>query len=138
MGSKTSLLLLMSVTVLLLNLLKHMAVETIGNANPVVFDWVYLYLIASLIDYRRYARTSFIFRLFFGLLGFGGPMIYGARRRIDFGIFKVQPSELAKWATRFLDPVYCNTGGRYARLQREFKGRCCFALPTFLIFLSPI
>ncbi|MEL0004458.1 MAG: FtsW/RodA/SpoVE family cell cycle protein, partial [Opitutales bacterium] len=102
-----------------------------------------LYLVVSLIDYHWWMRYAhlFYFAVIFGLiLVFGGPMIYGARRWIDFGIFKVQPSELAKWSTMVLGSsilARSQVGDMRDSLKGILKVGCCFALPMFLIFLQP-
>ena len=56
----------------------------------------------SLLDYRvflKYAHIVYGVSLLTLLLVFGGPEIYGASRWVDFGFFKIQPSEMAKFAT---------------------------------------
>ena len=61
-----------------------------------------LYGVVSVINYQilmRYAHYIYFLVIIGLLLVFGGPTIYGARRWIDFGLFKVQPSEIAKWST---------------------------------------
>jgi len=102
-----------------------------------------LYLVVSLIDYHwwmRYAHLFYFAVIFALLLVFGGPMIYGARRWIDFGLFKVQPSEVAKWSTMVLGAsilARSQVGDMRDSIKGIAKVACCFALPMFLIFLQP-
>ena len=61
-----------------------------------------VYFCFSLLDYRvflKYAHIVYGVSLLTLLLVFGGPEIYGASRWVDFGFFKIQPSEMAKFAT---------------------------------------
>jgi rod shape determining protein RodA len=55
-----------------------------------------------LLDYHSLARWSFVFYwvaiLFLVLVFLAGSMVFGARRWIDMGPFKLQPSEFAKLA----------------------------------------
>ena len=64
-----------------------------------------LYLGVSMLDYHFWMRFAHIFYLLAMValfLVFLGPAIYGARRWIDLGFFKIQPAEGAKWATMVL------------------------------------
>ena len=47
----------------------------------------------------KYAHIVYGMSILSLLLVFGGPKIYGASRWVDLGFFKVQPSEMAKFAT---------------------------------------
>ena len=61
-----------------------------------------VYFVASWINYQiwmRYAHFFYALAILALLLVFSGPVLYGAQRWIDFGLFKFQPSEIAKWAT---------------------------------------
>ena len=47
----------------------------------------------------KYAHFVYALSILSLLLVFGGPKIYGASRWVDLGFFKIQPSEMAKFAT---------------------------------------
>ena len=102
-----------------------------------------LYAVVSVINYQLWMRYAhiFYFLVIIGLLlVFGGPMIYGARRWIDFGLFKVQPSEIAKWSTMIFGAsllARSKVGDMQDSLRGILKVATCFALPMFLIFLQP-
>ena len=102
-----------------------------------------LYAVVSVINYQLWMRYAhiFYFLVIIGLLlVFGGPMIYGARRWIDFGLFKVQPSEIAKWSTMIFGAsllARSKVGDMQDSLRGILKVSACFALPMFLIFLQP-
>ena len=102
-----------------------------------------LYGVVSMINYQlwmRYAHLFYFLVLVGLLLVFGGPMIYGARRWIDFGLFKVQPSEIAKWSTMIFGAsllARSKVGDMQDSLRGILKLAGCFALPMFLIFLQP-
>jgi len=102
-----------------------------------------LYAVVSVINYQLWMRYAhiFYFLVIIGLLlVFGGPMIYGARRWIDFGLFKVQPSEIAKWSTMIFGAsllARSKVGDMQDSLRGILKVAACFALPMFLIFLQP-
>jgi rod shape determining protein RodA len=102
-----------------------------------------LYTVMALINYQiwlRYAHFIYFSVLIGLLLVFGGPMIYGARRWIDFGIFKVQPSEIAKWSTMIFGAsllARSKVGDMQDSLRGILKVAACFSLPMFLIFLQP-
>jgi len=103
----------------------------------------FLYGVVSMINYQwwmRYAHFFYILVVLSLILVFGGPMIYGARRWIDFGLFKVQPSEIAKWSTLILGAsllARSKVGDMRDSLKGIIKVAACFALPMFLIFLQP-
>ena len=102
-----------------------------------------LYAVVSVINYQLWMRYAhiFYFLVIIGLLlVFGGPMIYGARRWIDFGLFKVQPSEIAKWSTMIFGAsllARSKVGDMQDSLRGILKVAACFTLPMFLIFLQP-
>ena len=102
-----------------------------------------LYGAVSMINYQlwmRYAHFIYFLVIMGLLLVFVGPSIYGAKRWIDFSIFKVQPSEIAKWSTMILGAsllARSPVGDMRESLKGIFKVTCCFALPMFLIFLQP-
>jgi rod shape determining protein RodA len=102
-----------------------------------------LYWTVAFINYQIWMRYAHL--LYFGVilslfLVFAGPMIYGARRWIDFGLFKVQPSEIAKWSTMIFGAsllARSKVGDMQDSLKGILKVAGCFALPMFLIFLQP-
>ena len=102
-----------------------------------------IYLLFSLIDYHfwmRYAHILYALAIIALLLVFGGPVLYGASRWIDFGFFKVQPSEIAKWTTMIMGAsilARSKIGGMQDSLRGIAKVGFCFGLPMFLIFLQP-
>ena len=102
-----------------------------------------LYVVVSIINYQIWMRYAhfFYFLVIIGLLlVFGGPTIYGARRWIDFGLFKVQPSEIAKWSSMIFGAsllARAKVGDMNDSLRGILKVAGCFALPMFLIFLQP-
>ena len=102
-----------------------------------------IYLLFSLIDYHfwmRYAHILYALAIIALLLVFGGPVLYGASRWIDFGFFKVQPSEIAKWTTMIMGAsilARSKIGGMQESLRGIAKVGFCFGLPMFLIFLQP-
>ena len=63
----------------------------------------FLLFLSSAVDYHIYARISyflyFLLILILVLVLLFGSVAYGARRSIDFGFFKIQPSEFAKIVT---------------------------------------
>ena len=95
-----------------------------------------------MINYQlwmRYAHFIYFLVIMGLLLVFVGPSIYGAKRWIDFSIFKVQPSEIAKWSTMILGAsllARSPVGDMRESLKGIFKVTCCFALPMFLIFFT--
>ena len=101
------------------------------------------YLVASLLDYHiwmRYAHHFYALAVLALLLVFGGPVLYGARRWIDFGLFKFQPSEISKWATLVMGAsilARSKIGGMRDSLKGILQVALCFAVPMFLIFLQP-
>jgi len=102
-----------------------------------------LYLAFSVIDYHFWMKFAHVFYLLAILalcMVFFGPVIYGARRWIDLGPFKIQPSEAAKWATMVLGAsilARSKVGNMRDSLRGILKLAGCFALPMFLIFLQP-
>tara|TARA_B100001057_G_scaffold27978_1_gene25679 strand:- start:8545 stop:9783 length:1239 start_codon:yes stop_codon:yes gene_type:complete len=102
-----------------------------------------LYLAVSLLDYHFWMKFAHVFYLLAVLalcLVFFNSAMYGARRWIDFGLFKVQPSEVAKWAAMVLGASIL-ARSRIGDFRDSFKGilkiSACFGLPMFLIFLQP-
>jgi len=102
-----------------------------------------LYGVAAVINYQiwmRYAHFLYYLVIIALILVFFGPMIYGARRWIDFGFFKVQPSEIAKLTTMIYGASLL-ARSKVGDMQDSFLGIlkvvACFALPMFLIFLQP-
>jgi rod shape determining protein RodA len=102
-----------------------------------------LYGVAAVINYQiwmRYAHFLYYLVIIALILVFFGPMIYGARRWIDFGFFKVQPSEIAKLTTMIYGASLL-ARSKVGDMQDSFLGilkvAACFALPMFLIFLQP-
>ena len=88
----------------------------------------------------RYAHFLYTIAIIALLLVFGGPVLYGASRWIDFGIFKVQPSEIAKWTTMIMGAsilARSKVGSMQDSLRGIAKVGLCFSLPMFLIFLQP-
>ena len=103
-----------------------------------------VYGVVAWIDYHwwmRYSHLLYFAVIFALLLVFAGPVIYGARRWIDFGIFKIQPSEIAKWSTMVLGASILSrspTGDMSESLKGIMKISACFGLPMFLIFYNLI
>ena len=102
-----------------------------------------VYFCFSLLDYRvflKYAHIVYGVSLLTLLLVFGGPEIYGASRWVDFGFFKIQPSEMAKFATIVMGASIMSRA-KIGDLRDSFRGiirlSLCFILPMFLIFLQP-
>ncbi len=102
-----------------------------------------VYMVIAWIDYHwwmRYAHFCYFIVLLSLLLVFAGPVIYGARRWIDLGLFKIQPSEIAKWSTMILGAsilARSPEGDMRESLRSIAKVGACFSLPMFLIFLQP-
>jgi rod shape determining protein RodA len=102
-----------------------------------------IYFGVSLLDYRnlmKYAHFIYGFSILSLLLVFGGPKIYGASRWVDLGILKIQPSEMAKFATIIMGASILSRA-RIGDLRDSLKGiihlSLCFLVPMFLIFLQP-
>ena len=101
------------------------------------------YFSLSLIDYKiflKYAHIVYALSVLSLLLVFGGPKIYGASRWVDFGIFKIQPSEMAKFATIIMGASILSRskiGDMKDSLKGIFRLSFCFVIPMFLIFLQP-
>ena len=78
----------------------------------------------SFVDEIR-TFSFYVIAIFALLLVFGGPVLYGASRWIDFGIFKIQPSEIAKWTTMIMGAsilARSKVGGMQDSLQWNCKG----------------
>ena len=102
-----------------------------------------LYSAVSILDYHFWMKFAHVFYLLAVLalcLVFFNSAMYGARRWIDFGLFKVQPSEVAKWAAMVLGASIL-ARSRIGDFRDSFKGilkiSAWFGLPMFLIFLQP-
>ena len=101
------------------------------------------YFTLSLIDYRiflKYAHIVYGLSILSLLLVFGGPKVYGASRWVDLGFFKIQPSEMAKFATLIMGASVL-ARSKIGDLRDSFNGiirlSVCFIIPMFLIFLQP-
>ena len=102
-----------------------------------------LYFGVSILDYRiflKYAHVVYGLSILSLLLVFGGPKIYGASRWVDLGFFKIQPSEMAKFATIIMGASVLSRS-KIGDLRDSLKGifhlSLCFFVPMFLIFLQP-
>ena len=101
------------------------------------------YFSFSLIDYRvflKYAHIVYALSVLSLLLVFGGPKIYGASRWVDLGVFKIQPSEMAKFATIVMGASILSRskiGDMRDSLTGILRLSLCFLIPMFLIFLQP-
>ena len=117
--------------------------QLLENADCMVCYWIFS--LRGGIGYQLPAMDEicsyFLFLVLIGLLlVFAGPTIYGARRWIDFGLFKVQPSEVAKWSTMIFGAsllARSKVGDMQDSLKGILKVAACFGLPMFLIFLQP-
>jgi rod shape determining protein RodA len=102
-----------------------------------------LYLAVSVLDYHfwmKFAHIFYVLAVVALCLVFFNSALYGARRWIDFGLFKIQPSELAKWAAMVLGAsilARSQIGDVRDSLKGILKISLCFGLPMFLIFLQP-
>ncbi len=102
-----------------------------------------VYLLVSLTDYRlllRYAHYLYGVGIVLLILVFFGPEVYGSRRWIDFGVFKAQPTEMAKIGALVLSAsilARSEIGSVRESLKGIAKVSGCFLLPMFLIFLQP-
>ena len=102
-----------------------------------------LYFTVAILDYRiflKYAHIVYGISILSLLLVFGGPKIYGASRWVDLGFFKIQPSEMAKFATLVMGASILSRS-KIGDLRDSLNGilrlTLCFILPMFLIFLQP-
>ena len=102
-----------------------------------------LYFTVAILDYRiflKYAHIVYGISILSLLLVFGGPKIYGASRWVDLGFFKIQPSEMAKFATLVMGASILSRS-KIGDLRDSLNGilrlTLCFFLPMFLIFLQP-
>jgi len=142
--SPISLLVLCSMSILFI----HSAqTYTGGNQWMMQALWVLigfsLYLVVSYLDYHiwmRFAHVFYTLGLFSLFLVFLWPEKYGAQRWIDFGKFKIQPSEFAKIVTLMLGASIMSRseiGTIRDSLKGIFKLGVCFVCPMFLIFKQP-
>ena len=102
-----------------------------------------IYVFVSLLDYHfwmRFAHVIYVIGVASLILVFLWPEKYGSQRWIDFGIFKIQPSEFAKIVTLILGASIMSRseiGTLKDSLKGIFKLGICFACPMFLIFKQP-
>ena len=103
----------------------------------------FIYFGFSLLDYKiflKYAHILYGLSIFSLLLVFGGPKIYGASRWVDLGFLKIQPSEMAKFATIVMGASVLSRA-KIGDLRDSLRGilrlSLCFLVPMFLIFLQP-
>ena len=102
-----------------------------------------IYVFVSLLDYHfwmRFAHVIYVIGVASLVLVFLWPEKYGSQRWIDFGIFKIQPSEFAKIVTLILGASIMSRseiGTLKDSLKGIFKLGICFACPMFLIFKQP-
>jgi rod shape determining protein RodA len=102
-----------------------------------------IYVFVSLLDYHfwmRFAHVIYVIGVASLVLVFLWPEKYGSQRWIDFGIFKIQPSEFAKIVTLILGASIMSRseiGILKDSLKGIFKLGICFACPMFLIFKQP-
>lgn len=101
------------------------------------------YFCISVLDYRiflKYAHIIYGLSILSLLLVFGGPEIYGASRWVDLGFFKIQPSEMAKFATIIMGASILSRS-KIGDMRDSLKGilrlSLCFVIPIILIFLQP-
>ena len=101
-----------------------------------------LMLVIALIDYinfKNWAVYLYIFNLFLlGLILVVGEAEKGAMRRIQLGIFELQPSEIAKLIMIVvLARLLSEKEGKLPYFQDLFPALAATALPMALIFLQP-
>ena len=107
-----------------------------------VFGFV-VYVLVSFLDYRiflKYAHVVYGLTILSLLLVFGGPKIYGASRWVDLGFFKIQPSEMAKFASIVMGASILSRakiGDLRDSLHGILRLSLCFLVPMFLIFMQP-
>jgi rod shape determining protein RodA len=98
----------------------------------------------NLLDYRSVARWALvaywgsIILLLLVLIPGIGTKVLGARRWIDFGVFRLQPSEFAKLSVIFVLAHFLSRPADELRLPGNFfKPLGMTALPFFLIMKEP-
>ena len=142
--SPISLLVLCTMSVLFI---RSAQAYTGGNQWKMQALWIIIgfliYMVVSLLDYHfwmRFAHVFYVIGVASLLLVFLWPEKYGSQRWIDFGIFKIQPSEFAKIVTLILGASIMSRseiGMLKDSLKGIFKLGICFACPMFLIFKQP-
>ena len=142
--SPISLLVLCTMSVLFI---RSAQAYTGGNQWKMQALWIIIgfliYMVVSLLDYHfwmRFAHVFYVIGVASLLLVFLWPEKYGSQRWIDFGIFKIQPSEFAKIVTLILGASIMSRseiGILKDSLKGTFKLGICFACPMFLIFKQP-
>ena len=142
--SPISLLVLCTMSVLFI---RSAQAYTGGNQWKMQALWIIIgfliYMVVSLLDYHfwmRFAHVFYVIGVASLLLVFLWPEKYGSQRWIDFGIFKIQPSEFAKIVTLILGASIMSRseiGTLKDSLKGIFKLGICFACPMFLIFKQP-
>ena len=118
-----------------------------GNQWQMQVLWVLIgfstYIVVSMVDYHfwmRFAHIFYVLGVVSLILVFLWPEKYGAQRWIDFGKFKIQPSEFAKIVTLILGASILSRseiGTLKDSLRGILKLGICFACPMFLIFKQP-
>ena len=100
-----------------------------------------LMLLLMCIDYRHIERLAVPFYLVvLGLLclvPIAGKTVYGAKRWLDFGVFSLQPGELAKFAVLILGAKVLSRGGESLDWLRLFKVLGIGLVPFALIVQQP-
>ena len=142
--SPISLLVLCTMSVLFI---RSAQAYTGGNQWKMQVLWIIIgfsiYMVVSLLDYHfwmRFAHVFYVIGVASLVLVFLWPEKYGSQRWIDFGIFKIQPSEFAKIVTLILGASIMSRseiGMLKDSLKGIFKLGICFACPMFLIFKQP-
>ena len=118
-----------------------------GNQWQMQVLWVLIgfsiYIAVSMVDYHfwmRFAHIFYVLGVVSLILVFLWPEKYGAQRWIDFGKFKIQPSEFAKIVTLILGASILSRS-EIGTLKDSLKGilklGICFVCPMFLIFKQP-
>lgn len=118
-----------------------------GNQWQMQVLWVLIgfsiYIAVSMVDYHfwmRFAHVFYVLGVVSLILVFLWPEKYGAQRWIDFGKFKIQPSEFAKIVTLILGASILSRS-EIGTLKDSLKGilklGICFVCPMFLIFKQP-
>ncbi len=95
---------------------------------------------ATLVPYRRFGPTAYpFFALTLGLLVLVLmlPPVGGARRWIDLGVFRIQPSEIAKLSLIVMLAWYLRHGDHYRRLRGLIIPFALTFIPMGLILVAP-
>ncbi|MBU1627047.1 rod shape-determining protein RodA [bacterium] len=101
-----------------------------------------LFFLSSVIDYHLYARISTILYFLLLLLLISvfifGSVTYGSKRWIDFGFFKIQPSEFAKIIIILtLSRYFASKKNLYLRIIDIIFTMIVVGIPFLLIFEEP-